>query len=158
MRKNEIRPLFHPIGNIIHNSQEMGSTQMSISGRMGKRNVVYTYNGILFNLSKNGKPITCYNIHDLRRHFVVQSLSHVQFFATPRTVAGQAPLSMEFSRQECWSGLPCLPLGNLPDPGIDPVFLTSPALADRSFTTNTTWEASFFLRVLWEASFFLRVL
>ena len=39
-------------------------------------------------------------------------------FATPRTVAHQAPLSMGFSRQEYWSGLPCPPPGDLPDPGI----------------------------------------
>ena len=52
-----------------------------------------------------------------------QLLSHVHLFATPGTVAHQAPLSMEFSRQECWSGLPFPPPGVLPDPGIDP---TSP--------------------------------
>ena len=38
----------------------------------------------------------------------------------PRTVAHQAPLSMGFSRQECWSGLPCPPPGDLPDPGTEP--------------------------------------
>ena len=38
-------------------------------------------------------------------------------------IALQAPLSMGFSRQECWSGLPCAPPGNLPDPGIEPVSL-----------------------------------
>ena len=54
------------------------------------------------------------------------------------TVGCQAPLSMEFSRQEYWSGLPCPPLGDLPDPGIEP---TSPALAGRFFTTSATWEA-----------------
>ena len=50
----------------------------------------------------------------------VKSLSHVQFFATPWTVACQAPLSMGFSRQEYWSGLPFPSLGGLPDPGIKP--------------------------------------
>ena len=55
----------------------------------------------------------------------VKSLSRVQLFATPWTVAHQAPLSKGFSRQEYWSGLPCLPPGDLPDPGIDP---GSPAL------------------------------
>ena len=49
-----------------------------------------------------------------------KSLSHVQLFATPWTVAYQAPQSMEFSRQEYWSGLPFPPLGDLPDPGIEP--------------------------------------
>ena len=51
-----------------------------------------------------------------------QSLSHVQLFAIPWTVARQAPLSMELSRQEYWSGLPFPSLGNLPNPGIKPMF------------------------------------
>ena len=55
----------------------------------------------------------------------VKSLSHVRLFATPRTVAHQAPLSMGFSRQEYWSGLPFPSPGDLPDPGIEP---RSPAL------------------------------
>ena len=54
--------------------------------------------------------------------------SCVQFFVTPWTVACQAPLSMGFSRQEYWSGLPCLPPGDLPNPGIKPESLMSPAL------------------------------
>ena len=45
-------------------------------------------------------------------------ISHVQLFATPWTVAHQAPLSTEFSRPEYWSGLPCPPPGDLPNPGI----------------------------------------
>ena len=64
---------------------------------------------------------------------VVQSLSHVRFFATLWTVARQAPLSMEFFRQEYWSGLPFPSPGDLPDPGIEQ---TSPALAGRFFTTE----------------------
>ena len=47
----------------------------------------------------------------------------------------QAPLSMEFSRQENWSGLPFPTPGDLPDPGIEPMSLASPALAGRFFTT-----------------------
>ena len=47
-----------------------------------------------------------------------QRLSHVQLFATPWTIASQVPLSMEFSMQEHWSGLPFPTLGDLPDPGI----------------------------------------
>ena len=49
----------------------------------------------------------------------MKSLSRVRLFATPWTVAHQAPLSMEFSRQEYWRGLPFPSPGNLPDPGID---------------------------------------
>ena len=49
--------------------------------------------------------------------------SLVHFFATPCTVAHQAPLSMEFRRQEYWSGLPFLTSGDLPDPGIEDLSL-----------------------------------
>ena len=55
----------------------------------------------------------------------VNLLSLVQLFAIPWTVAYQAPLSMEFSRQEYWSALPLPSPGDLPDPGIEP---GSPAL------------------------------
>ena len=64
-----------------------------------------------------------------------QSLSHVRLFVTPWTVAHQAPLSMECSRQECWSGLPFPPSRDLPNPGIRPKSLVSPALASGFFTT-----------------------
>ena len=50
----------------------------------------------------------------------VKSLSHVRLFVTPWTIAYQAPPSMGFSRQECWSGLPFPSPGDLPDPGIEP--------------------------------------
>ena len=53
------------------------------------------------------------------------------------TVAGQAPLSMGFSRQEPWSGLPCPPPGDLPNPGTQPA---SPALAEGFFTASATWD------------------
>ena len=70
-----------------------------------------------------------------------QSLGCVWLSATLWTVAHQAPLSMGFSRQECWSGLPFPPPGDLPNPGIEPTSLTSPALAGGVFTTSATWEA-----------------
>ena len=68
-------------------------------------------------------------------------LSRVQLFATPWTVARQASLFMGFSKQEYGSGLPFPPLGDLPDPGIEPAFLMSPALAGGFFITHATWEA-----------------
>ena len=55
---------------------------------------------------------------------VAYPLSCVWLFATPWTVAHQAPLSMEFPRQEYWSGLPFPSLGDLPDPGIEPMSLS----------------------------------
>ena len=65
-----------------------------------------------------------------------QSFSHVQLSAAPWTVAHQAPLSLEFSRQEYWSGLPFPPPGDRPDAGIKPMSLVSPALTGRFFTTS----------------------
>ena len=72
---------------------------------------------------------------------MLSCFNHVWFFVPLWTMAHQGPLSMVFSRQEYWSGLPCHPPGDLPDWGIKPVSLMSPALADRFFTTSTTWEA-----------------
>ena len=60
---------------------------------------------------------------------------------TPWAVARQAPLSMGFSRQEYWRVLACPPLGDLPNPGIEPGFPISTALAGGFFTTSATWEA-----------------
>ena len=61
----------------------------------------------------------------------IQSLRHVQVFATAWTVACQAPLSMEFPKQEFWTGWPFPSPGDLPNPGIEP---TSPAFAGKFFT------------------------
>ena len=62
-------------------------------------------------------------------------LSHVHLFATQWTVAHQAPLSMGFSRQEYWSGLPFPPPGDLPNPGMEPMPPASPALVGKFLTT-----------------------
>ena len=64
----------------------------------------------------------------------VKSLSRVRLFATPGTVAHQAPPSMGFSRQEYWNGLPFPSPGDLPDPETEPASLMSPALAGGFFT------------------------
>ena len=77
-------------------------------------------------------------------HLCVCMLSHlscVRLFATHSTAAGQAPLSMGFSRQEYWSELPRPSPGDVPDPGIKPASLKSPALAVRFFITSATWGA-----------------
>ena len=67
---------------------------------------------------------------------LAQSLICVQHFATPWTVNCQSLLSMEFFRQEYWSVLLFLTPGYLPNPGTDPMFLLSPVLAGRFFTTS----------------------
>ena len=78
--------------------------------------------------------------------WVLSHFSCVQIFATPWTVARQTPLSMAFSRKEYWSGLPCPPSGNLPDSGIEPASLTSPAWASRFFTTSEAQPYRIFLQ------------
>ena len=60
---------------------------------------------------------------------MLSHLCRVGLFVTPWTIARQAPPSIGFSRQEYWSGLPCPPPGDLPDPGIKPASVVSPDLA-----------------------------
>ena len=73
---------------------------------------------------------------------MLSHFSHVQLFVTPWTTAHKAPLSMGFSKQEYWSGFPCPPPPDLPNPGVKHASLTSPALGGGFFTTtSTTWEA-----------------
>ena len=72
---------------------------------------------------------------------MLSHFSHTYLFATPWTVARQAPLSLGFSRQEYWSGLPFPPPGDLPDPGIELVSPMSPASAGGFFTTSANWES-----------------
>ena len=69
--------------------------------------------------------------------------SHVQLFATPWAVAHQAPLSMEFPREEYWSDLPCPTLDDLSGPRIEPMALASPALASRLLTTVSPGKPKF---------------
>ena len=71
---------------------------------------------------------------------MLSRFSYVQLFVTPWTVVWQAPLSMGFSRQEYWSWLPRPSPGDLPDPGIEPMSLMSPAMAGGFFNTGTTWD------------------
>ena len=66
--------------------------------------------------------------------------SHIQLFTALWMVARQASLFVRFSRQEYWSGLPCPPPGDLPNPGTELMSPVSPALAGGFFTTSTTWE------------------
>ena len=72
---------------------------------------------------------------------MLSRFSHAQLFVTPRTVGLPAPLCMRFSRQEYSIGLSRPLPGDLPNPEIEPVTLTSPTLAGGFFTTSTTWDA-----------------
>ena len=78
----------------------------------------------------------------IMRACILSRFSCVRLFATLWTVANQASLSREFSRQEYWSGLPCSPPGDLPDTGIEPSLLRLSVLANGFFlTTTATWKA-----------------
>ena len=72
---------------------------------------------------------------------MLSRFSCVRLLATLWTVACQGSQSMEFSRQEYWTGLPCPSASDLPNPGVEPTSLRSPALAGRFFTTSAIWEA-----------------
>ena len=74
---------------------------------------------------------------------MLNHFSCVRLFATLWTVALQAPLSMGLSRQEYWSGLPCPPPRDLPDPGIELTSHYVSCNAGGFFTTSTTWEAPY---------------
>ena len=90
------------------------------------------------NLIVQRPSVTCllpYVVNTLKESSVC-TFSHVQLFAIPWTAAHQAPLSMEFSRQEHWNRLPFPTAGDLPNPGIKPESLASLALAGRFFTTE----------------------
>ena len=104
-------------------------------------------------ISKSTKEHNCqkncqqkYSLNELLIVFMcvcAQSLSHVWLFVSAWTVAHQAPLFMEFHRQEGWSELPFPVPEDLPDPGIELVSLGSPVLAGRFFTTmpfKWNWE------------------
>ena len=82
---------------------------------------------------------------------VLSHFSSVQLFATLWTVAHKAALSMGFSRQEHWSGVPCPPAGDLPDSKIKPVSLKTLSLADGFFTSNVSGDI-FFLKVFFFSS------
>ena len=75
------------------------------------------------------------------RNVCAQSLSYVWLFATPQTLAHQAPLFVEFPRQECWNGLPFPSPGDLSNPEVETTSLASPTLAGGFFTTWAILEA-----------------
>ena len=77
----------------------------------------------------------------------------VWLFVTPWTAAHQAPLSMEFSRQEYWSGLPFPIPRDVPNPGIEPVSPVSPALEGRFSTTKPPGKPEIFLKHLRTGAF-----
>ena len=114
-----------------------------IKKRKKKSSLLHVANATLFTIAKTWKQfkfsltdnsfqkIWYINIYKGPVLFCLSHFRHVPLFVTPWTVAYQAPLSMGFSRQEYWSGLPCPPAGDLPEQGIEHASLMSPALAVR---------------------------
>ena len=80
--------------------------------------------------------------------YLLSHFSRVQLCVTQWTVAHQTPLSMGFSRQEYWSGLPRLPPRDLPNPGIKPPSLTFPTLEAGSLPLTITWEVPYSLALV----------
>ena len=99
--------------------------------------IIFLMNGFIYSLTCDRPIVQC------GCACMLSCCSHVWLFVTPWTIAFQAPLSV-VSRQEYWSGLPCPSPGDLTNPGIKHVSLTSPALAGWFFSTSATWEALVF--------------
>ena len=87
-----------------------------------------------------------------------KSLQSCSTLCDPLDCTLQAPLSMRFSRQKYWSGVPCSPPGDLFDPGTKPPSLLSPAMEGRFFTTSTTWEALQNHRAVYKSRLLFRTL
>ena len=123
--------------SITHNSQKVEAFQMCISWGMDKQNMVciYLYSEILFSNTKKWSTDTCYHMGDPWKHHVKwsESRSVMSDSATPWTVAPKLLCPWGFSRQGYYSGLPCCPPGDLPNPGIEP---RSPALQVDSLPTE----------------------
>ena len=88
----------------------------------------------------------------LVRACMLSRFGRVRLFVTPGTVAHQAPLSVGFSRQEYWSGLPCPPPGDLPDPGTEPMSSLAPALQVDSLLLSH-WESPTLVHRLQQTAF-----
>ena len=107
-----------------------------------KERTLYLITSIFLSSNKRYKrPSKEVMINKHKHACMLNRFSHVRFCTTLWTGACQVCLSMGFSRQEYWSGLPCPPPGDLPDQGIKPGTLTSPALAGKLFPTGATWGA-----------------
>ena len=104
--------------------------------------ILYEYGGYqLWWISQiNDLPITVSVFFITSLNYCAQLLSCVWLFVVPWTVVHQALLPMEFFRQEYKSGVPFLPLGDLPNSGTEPASLASPELTGGFFATSASWE------------------
>ena len=118
--------------SILSPCNHMSSKQVPVTVQLLKTGSFHFPMQPTWGMSKTPRPF-------MRVYWVC--FSPVWLLATQWTVAHQAPLSVGFSRQEYWSGLPCPSPGNLPNPGIKSASLMSCALASRFFNTSATWQA-----------------
>ena len=112
-------------------------SQLSIS-------CAYTTTIPFFFLLEEAQFVLVFHLSILLQEVQAHMLSHsnyVRFFCNPMDCSPPGPSVLGFSSQEYWSGLPCPPPGDLPDPGSKPISLMSSALAGGFFSTSTTWEA-----------------
>ena len=113
------------------------------AGLMG----VFTGAATLENSMENSQKLKIESLYDPASPSgyvcMLSGFSRVRIFATPWTVARQAPPSMGFSRQEYWMGCHLLLQGSFPTQGLNPASLASPALAGGFFTSSATWEAGY---------------
>ena len=100
--------------------------------------ITYRTHTVSLLLTKMGISVPSFSLFGLYLSLCACSISHILLIVTLWTVACQASLSLRFSRQEYWSGLPSPPPGYLPNPGIEPESPTSPALAGRFFYHSAT--------------------
>ena len=80
--------------------------------------MIYNNKELETNVYKGETYVAVLVLHNTETQNTLGRFSHVQLFATPWTASHQAPLSVGFSKQEYWRGLPCPPPGDLPNPGI----------------------------------------
>ena len=112
--------------------------QLSLTGVVWKgQSTITLWNAFNFYIGHNSVPNTNHGFMS-STYICVQSF---QLLVVPWTTPHQAPLSMESSRQEYWSGLPFPTTGDLPDPGIETTTLAFPAKTGWFFTTSAIWEA-----------------
>ena len=106
-------------------------------------NKVYDYH---CRISNSQESTLTHGRHPYHRHMCVCLVTELCLtLCDPMDCSPQAPLFMGFSRQEYWSGLPCPPLGDLPNSGIKPASLVTPALTSEFFATEPLGKPQFLL-------------
>ena len=125
--KGKLSPFLKAIDSYVHSSLFLLWMMISNLHRRLENSVRNPVLCHLPSLTTLTQPVLCHFSHHSQTAWVLTCSSHGWLSATPWTVACKAPPSIGLSRQEYWSGLPCPPPGDAPDPGIDPSSPASPA-------------------------------